>query len=269
MAFHQAAHFAIYSGTDVDKVALWAGLIASIVGIVLSVVAIVFAVLGSLRLEKVTDATIRSLQKIESDVANVHEQTSGLLKAGWEKMLISVGSGQGENSGTARIDVKALAEGFASEMRSALEELKKQETVQEPQVSHAVKELEEAIDNAQATLETQVSSPSSDRRKPSELDRRLAALPAEARELAFQLRSRHLNADQYKTLRSGPLSKAVNSLRRAGIILPRSGYSTDLKEERVYWFPSDELLTTVVLSRPDDEDLARIVRAELDRVDYL
>lgn len=54
--------------TDVDKVALWAGLISNIVGIVLSVVAIVFAVLGSLRLEKVTDATIRSLRKIESDV---------------------------------------------------------------------------------------------------------------------------------------------------------------------------------------------------------
>jgi hypothetical protein len=259
----------VLQASDVDKVALWAGLISSIVGIVLSVVAIVFAVLGSLRLEKVTDATIRSLQKIESDVANVHEQTSGLLKAGWEKMLVSVGATERPGPSSAQqIDVKAMADGFTSEIRSSLEHLKKSTVQSSPEGTSAWRELEETMRNLQSALTAQMSEMSADRRKPSDMDQKLAALPAEARELAYQIRPRHLSSAEYKKLRLGPFGAALSALRRTGILIPVSGNTESGDEERAYWFGSRELLPTIVLSRPDDPDLQKAVVDELTRAGY-
>ena len=74
---------------DVDKIALWAGLISSIVSIVLSIVAIVVAILVNSRSEKVSDQTIKSLQKIESSIERLSGDTSGLIKGAWDTMLAS------------------------------------------------------------------------------------------------------------------------------------------------------------------------------------
>jgi hypothetical protein len=254
--------------TDVDKVALWAGLIASVAGIVLSIVAIVFAVLGSLRLEKVTDATIRSLQKIESDVGYVHEQTSGLLKAGWEKMLTSVSSDKQGFASMPQVDVKGIAAGIASEIRSAVEDLKEHSAQENPETKGAWKELEETIKDMQSTL-AHMSATSSDEGKVSDLDQQFAGLPPEARELAYQVRGGHLSAGEYKMLKSGPLGDAVHALRPSGTLVPVLGYAGEgRKKERAYWFSSRGLLPTVLLSRPDDTELERAVGTELSRVGY-
>jgi hypothetical protein len=255
--------------TEVEKVALWAGLISSIVSTVLSVVAIVFAVLGSLRLEKVTDATIRSLQKIESDVGNIHEQTSGLLKAGWEKMLVSVGTTDGRSTNPPpQIDVKEIAAGLTSEIRSAVEDLRANSAQGNPENTRAWKELEETMRNVQSALAAQMSAMSSDRRKPSDLDQQFAALPAEARELAYRIRRRHLSTAEYKKLRSGPLGDALSALRGAGILIPVLGNTDDGRKERAYWLASPDLLPTVVLSRPDDPQLHKAIVTELGKAGY-
>lgn len=85
MEVHLVAFAIAYAQGDVEKVALWAGLVASIVGIVLSIVAIVFAVLGSLRLEKVTDATIRSLQKLSPTLVTSMSRPRGCLRPDGKK----------------------------------------------------------------------------------------------------------------------------------------------------------------------------------------
>src|SRR5258706_16016557 len=76
--------------TDVEKIALWVGLFASIVSIVLSFVAIAFAILVDRGARAVSGQTIKSLQKIESDVQRQSDDTRELIKAGWDKMLIGV-----------------------------------------------------------------------------------------------------------------------------------------------------------------------------------
>jgi mannose/fructose/N-acetylgalactosamine-specific phosphotransferase system component IIC len=62
--------------TDVEKIALWVGLIASIVSIVLSVVAIVFARIVDKSAREVSAQTIKSLQKIESYVERLSSVVS-------------------------------------------------------------------------------------------------------------------------------------------------------------------------------------------------
>jgi len=254
--------------TDVERVALWAGLISSIVGIVLSVVAIVFAVLGSIRLEKVTDATIKSLQKIESDVANVHEQTSGLLKAGWEKMLVSVGNTNKETPATQLIDAKAIAAGLTDEIRSAIERVKEDTDEGKPENSKAWKRFEDTLKEVQTSLAAQMSSMSANARRSASLDERFLGLPADAKELAYQIRNRHLSRQEYKKLKSGSLGDALSALKGAGILIPVSAQKETGEEEQAYWFASRELLPTIVLSRPTDGEVQRSVIAELKRAGY-
>src|SRR5579872_612279 len=103
---------------EVDHIALWAGLISSIVGIVLSILAIISSILSNIRLEKVTDQTVKSLQKIESDVERISEETSGLIKAGWERMLGTMGATPPPTS------AKEIAAGLTDEIRIALKEAK-------------------------------------------------------------------------------------------------------------------------------------------------
>ena len=74
------------------QLSLWAGLIASIAGIVLSVAALIFGVWVNNRATEVRDQTIKSLQKIESAVERLSEDTRGLINAGWDKMLGGFGT---------------------------------------------------------------------------------------------------------------------------------------------------------------------------------
>lgn len=169
-------------------------------------------------------------------------------------------------------DLKQAA-GLASEMHAALEELKRYRAEgtadSSAAMSGAVEELEDAIEGLRSAEEATPPSKVARRRGPSDLDRRLADLPPEARELAYQLQIHHLTADQYRNLGKGPLKAASRALRRAGIVVPVTGLSDGGDEERAYWFPSRDLLPTVVLSRPEDSALPRTVRSELQRVGYL
>jgi hypothetical protein len=253
---------------EVEHVALWTGLLASVVGIVLSIVAIVSSILTNIRLEAVTDQTIRSLQKIESDVARISEETSGLIKAGWERMLGSVG-GEGssttaESKGTAR----EIAAGLTNEIREALNDARKSGDLG---ATDRLPRVEEALRELRRTIAAQMSGPSAGRSGRFNLDPRIARLPSLARELAYQIRYHHLTRDQYEQLRKDELvGPAVRQLRRAGLLVPLANHGDE--ETRVYWFPPgrrDEIISAVLLTGRRDPNSQDIIGGHLKAIGYV
>jgi hypothetical protein len=71
-------------------VATWTGVFSSAVSIVLSVVAILFARDVDRRSMEVNNQTIRSLETIQATVQRLSDDTGGLIKMAWERMLGSV-----------------------------------------------------------------------------------------------------------------------------------------------------------------------------------
>ncbi len=76
--------------TDNGAVATWTGVFSSVVSIVLSLVAIVFARDVDRRSMEVNNQTIRSLETIQATVQRLSDDTGGLIKMAWERMLGSV-----------------------------------------------------------------------------------------------------------------------------------------------------------------------------------
>jgi hypothetical protein len=76
--------------TDNLAVPTWTGVFSSVVSIVLSVVAIVFARDVDRRSMEVNNETIRSLETIQATVQRLSDDTGGLIKMAWERMLGSV-----------------------------------------------------------------------------------------------------------------------------------------------------------------------------------
>jgi hypothetical protein len=147
--------------SDVDKVALWAGLIGSIVSTVLSIVAIWFAVHVNARSEAVSDQTIRSLQKIESFVQKLSEDTSGLIKAAWDKMLGHIY--RAEAAATQISSAKEIASGLTTELKTELEEKTKPDQPTAP--AEITERIEKAIENWGKALETQIGQRSSPQKR--------------------------------------------------------------------------------------------------------
>jgi hypothetical protein len=254
--------------TEVEHVALWAGLISSIVGIVLAVVAIVSSVIGNVRLERVTDQTVKSLQKIESDVQRISEETSGLIKAGWERMLGSV-AGNGSPV-LAATSAKEIAAGLTNEMRAAVkEEMKRSGEAlppdQSPRIEAVLKEIGRTI-----AAQMGVTTYGGARSPQLTWDQRIAALPDLAREVAYQIRNHHLTREQYERLReSSHIGNAVVRLRRVGLLVPLSDHGN--QDSVVYWFPPDkvdDIKSALLLSRPRDSESREAVAVDLARVGY-
>jgi hypothetical protein len=104
---------------DVAPVGLWIGLISAVVSIVLSIVAILFARDVDRRSLEINNQTIRSLDAIQAAVQRLSDDTGGLIKVAWERMLGSVGP-----TGTpAERELQALVGGLLGELREDAEEL--------------------------------------------------------------------------------------------------------------------------------------------------
>ncbi len=193
---------------EVEKVALWAGLLASVVSAVLSIVAIWFAVHVNSRSENVSDQTIRSLQKIESFVQRVSEDTSGLVKAAWDKML-----------GTFQ-----PTETITSKSSAAVAKLKER--------------YEKVLGLWEKTLENQILSTPGRGRTQGVFARykTLSRLSEIAQELTSQISRYHLTRRQYKALINSSLGPSVKELRDAGLLMPLEGRDEN-KSTLVYWFP--------------------------------
>jgi hypothetical protein len=258
--------------TDVEKIALWLGLVSSIVSIVLSVVAIVFARMVDKSARDVSDQTIRSLQKIEGYVERLSSDTTGLIKAGWDRMLGNVGSPPNDVSGSA----KEMAAGLLAEMRAqlGLSETGQRDSHQE--LSKRDEELDDALKGMRGALEAQLRTQKRSDRPSEVLDdvsKRLRSLTPEARALAALIGpGRHLTFDQFQhLLKDSSLSDAVSELRDEGLLVPLEGYSRIGKPIPVYYFPSglSDIVRAALLLMPEvDAELRAFVAAELEGVGY-
>jgi hypothetical protein len=110
--------------TQVETVALWTGLIGGVVSIVLSLVAIVFARDVDRRSERVSTQTIQSLEKIEATVERLSEDTRGLIKVAWDRLLGQVGGSAAMQAGEMS---KQAASGLLAELRATLRDLIREE----------------------------------------------------------------------------------------------------------------------------------------------
>ncbi len=251
--------------SEVEKVALWAGLIASIVSIVLSIVAIAFAILVNQRSERVSDQTLKSLQKIESTVERLSSDTTGLIKGAWDKMLGGLGTPQ--EPAKERLALKEIASGMADEVRVELGLA--DQTNKAPASPELIQRFESALQNLEESIQGQLASGRRSLRPGTTfaIYRTLKQLTPEARELASAIRGFHLTRQQYKALADGPLAAALRELRQSGLLVPLR----DPDQTLVYWFPSDrsELVKLALVTLdPSSADVGKHVESELQRVGY-
>ena len=150
----------------------------------------------------VTAQTIKSLQKIESDVERLSSDTRELIKAGWDRMLGSVSLAYPPES-TAP---SQLASGIAAELKSELAPLiqsadKTKQTALERRLADVIETLESSLtrlpdaDSQMARRSVVVDGVRS----------RLDSLSPEALALAGRIIShRHLEPQQYREQRFLP-----------------------------------------------------------------
>jgi hypothetical protein len=203
---------------QVEVVALWAGLIASIAGIVLSVAALVFGVWVNNRSTAVSDQTIRSLQKIESTVERLSDDTRSLIKAGWDKMLgrVEGASAQELGDGTdGKEPAEELASGLASEARAELG-LTGDESPPVSLSQETAQRIERVLDTLEQSVAAQLKNSYAD---PSVgvVDRLVGKIKRMAPEahalLSVVAGSKHIDRKQYQGLRKSSLKGAVRELR--------------------------------------------------------
>ncbi len=220
--------------TEVENVALWSGLIGSIVSIVLSIVAIWFAVYVNRRSNEVSDRTIQSLQKIESTIERMSDETSGLIKAAWEKLLGNVGAS--EPSGTGKSDAKAVASGLASEVKAALAD--SEGAGNAPVGQEYADRIENAVVGLERTLEALLrAQPAAAGRRAISLDRLVGVtrrLSPRALAVVHSIRKAHLTRAEYQALVHDEDAKGTMlELRKRGLVIPLDGG----EDAPVYWFP--------------------------------
>jgi hypothetical protein len=240
--------------SDVETVALWLGLVSGVISIVLAIVAMTFTFAVDRRSSKINEQMIGSLQKIESTVEGVADDTTGLIKVAWERMLPG---GSADPSPVAadrdndEESIRAIAAGVAAELKS---ELVPQSGLTETQavdrIDKALRRLERSVE---AQLSSGVSETSSRLQRLSRVEQTLEKLNPEARELLGQLsRGGPLTRTQYMQLRMGPLGPAMAELRHYALIAPLREVSAEENAEPVYFMsPSINRLVRPILSLLD------------------
>lgn len=250
-----------------QTIALWVGLIGTIVGIVLAIVAIVFSILVDRRSSRISDQTVQSLQKIESAVERQSSDTRDFVKAGWDKMLGNVD--RPPQSGTD-VSAKEIASGIAAELRAELAAIR-------PEAQSAAKtaEIERVLDSVEASLAAQLRNQPATSRPSEALDSTVAAartLSQGAQELLRQIARVHLGRDEYRKLAQGKFGDALHELRASGLLIPLQHRSEDGKPLPCYWFSpqmASVIRNAVRFLEKSDPGLRDEVRHELVRVGYL
>ena len=105
--------------TGVEAVATWIGLLSATVSIVLSVIAILFARDVDHRSVEISSQTIRALESIQATVPRLSDDTGGLIKVAWERMLGSMATPAPRADG----DLQGLLSGLLGEFRQDVTEL--------------------------------------------------------------------------------------------------------------------------------------------------
>ncbi len=105
--------------TGVGAVATWIGLLSAVISIVLSVIAILFARDVDHRSMEISSQTIRALESIQATVQRLSDDTGGLIKVAWERMLGSMATPAPRADG----DLQGLLSGLLGEFRQDVTEL--------------------------------------------------------------------------------------------------------------------------------------------------
>ena len=251
------------------EISTWIGLISSIVGIVLALVAIGFAILVDRSARQVASQTIRSLQKIETEVERLSTDTRELIKAGWDRMLGAVHpTPQPEPDGI----VKDIAAGVAAELREELStfaESKKGDQLKLDNVDELTRDVESSV-IAGLHAEAAMGRPS------TAVDYVLARIrklspAAQALALALATGDSHLTRKQYAELKKGSLAGAMSELRGSGLLVPLRGLDKEGKQIPVYYFSPGltELVRAILPSAVQlSDDTRREVEKQLTTVDY-
>jgi hypothetical protein len=217
--------------TGAEAVATWIGLLSAVVSIVLSVVAILFARDVDRRSMEISNQTIRSLESIQATVQRLSDDTGGLIKVAWERMLGSMATPAARADG----DLQGLLKGLLGEFRQDVSELAPGEGVD--------KLTRDVAERLRRATTQGFDGGREGRPKGWAFNAGVEAidsLPPLAIELLRYLeRGQHLTRDQYRQLRRDPeMAAALDELRDRDLLLPFQ--SRDAPGDTVYglapWF---------------------------------
>lgn len=222
----------VFALTEVETVNLWVALISAIVSIVLSIVAILFARDVDRRSLEINNQTIRSLEAIQAAVQRLSDDTGGLIKVAWERLLGSVGP----ISPPADREVQTLLSGLLSELREDAGELPPGANV-----DRLIRHMDERVRRATSRHGDRGTMPKS--WTFNVVVDAIESISPLAVEMLRELQGGHLlTRSQYQQLRNDPeLAVALDELRDRDLLMPfqRRGAKG---EETVYgiapWFHS-------------------------------
>jgi hypothetical protein len=262
--------------TQVETVALWAGLITGVASTVLAVVAIWFTFVVNQRSTQVSDQTVRSLEAIESAVKRQSTDTNDLIRAAWYKMLGSSAEDLGSVLPADAAEEKQLASGLASEVEADLQSAAAESDTagQDKQVASMLAQINRSLADLQSDMESQLRT---QRRRGfgqriEPLVEELGSVSPGAQELA-RLLTRPLTRDQHQSLEAdAELGNAVRELRREGLLVPLGGVNQPTgRRGPIYWFPPNSaraVRAALMLLPPVDQSTIERVRTALKRAGY-
>jgi hypothetical protein len=245
--------------TQLETVGLWAGLLSSVVSVVLSLVAIFFARDVDRRSIEISNQTIRSLQTIQSTVQRLSEDTGGLIKVAWERMLGTMGAPAAQTDN----DLQGLLAGLIAEFREDASEIAPGTGVEKlaRKVGERVRRAADGKSGAE-----RYSAPRS--WAFNAVVQAIESLSPLAIELLRALEGgHHLTRTQYQRLRQDPdLAVAVDELRDHDLLVPlqRRGARG---EETIYgiapWFLETigPALVFTGHESPSDTEAQRVISA--------
>ncbi|MEV0997075.1 hypothetical protein [Nonomuraea sp. NPDC050202] len=268
--------------SGLQTVSTWVGLFSGITGIILSVVAIAFAVLVQKDSNRVNEQARASLTKIEFTIERLSADTTGLIKAAWDKMLVS-NDDRPPNFDASNIESDSIAQGLTAELQGEiLRNRQKRLDAGEAVTREEIDSIKEALANFSQTIEAQLQAVANHRGLSDRVTAAQASLltvGSVATELIRELGQEHrghLSANQYHKLLESPIGAALKKLRNIGLIVPMAGRVLDednkgfKSKDPVYWLPpgSAESVRPALLMIPKDDSAAEKVREELAKIEY-
>jgi hypothetical protein len=266
----------------VNAVATWTGLILGISSTVLAIVTIFFTRATDNRATDINNQTITSLQKIETSVERLSQDTNGLIKAAWDKMLEPQSHSTSEPS-SSLVGITDLDEKM-TELRDEIQAVKEASSGQAS--SEAIATLQGSITDlhrdmrrgviagdSRSSVQSSISSRNRD--TVSTLASRLESVSSAAFELCRVLleNGRPLTRSQVKALKDSTLSSAVSELIELKILrtvrYEKAGETE--AEKMAYWFERGSmrsLETALSLVGRNNRRLYRRVQSQLIDVGY-
>ena len=215
--------------TQVETVAVWAGLIVGLMGTALAIVAIWFSYSVNKRSEEVNTTISVSLQKIESLAERLSSDNRELIRVGWESMLPNRGEST-ESSQSPGVSSSELG-GLLGELSAIV--ASGHTDPQEALETNIARWKAARHASSWPTTRPETPVPLVDRER-----QLLSELPDEAKALAYFLRSAHLDWDEFEVIQGdATLGPVLDSLRGVGLLVPLSGVGPLGDDDLVYWFP--------------------------------